>query len=152
MKLTWKRDAELSEIFRASYYLLLDGEAQLGSARRRTSVPSGYANAWVVDVLSLGLNRRFADTLADCKKLAQEAWDKLHPVTPFRAHQRVRINYAMNSVVPYRYGFVVEDEGGPRVKVSWMTADGPKVARNVVLYHGHQVEQWIPRERLEDAR
>jgi len=65
---------------------------------------------------------------------------------------RVKISYSANNpVVPYRYGYVVEDSGGPKVKVRWKAADGPKVGYRVVLYHGKTHEQWIPRERLESA-
>lgn len=60
----------------------------------------------------------------------------------------VRITYAPGNVVPYRHAWVVADDGGPKVLVRWRTQDGPRVARNVVLYHGHEVEQRIPRERL----
>jgi len=67
-----------------------------------------------------------------------------------RLHGRVRINYSPNNpVIPYRYGYVREDNGGPKVKVWWRAADGPRIGYNVVAYHGRSHVQWIPRERLE---
>lgn len=70
----------------------------------------------------------------------------------FQGRPRVKINYSINNpVVPYRYGYVIEDNGGLKVKVRWKAQDGSKVGRNVVAYHGRTHEQWIPRERLELA-
>ena len=64
----------------------------------------------------------------------------------FNPGNRVKINYPR---APYRIGFVVQDDGGPKVKVKWRAQDGPQVGRNVVAYYGREHEQWIPRERLE---
>lgn len=67
----------------------------------------------------------------------------------FRSFQDVTIHYP-NPVlwVTYRRAMVLQDDGGPKVKVQWRAEDGPRIARNVVLYHGDTHEQWIPRERL----
>jgi hypothetical protein len=66
----------------------------------------------------------------------------------FRPPADVRIDYNGNPVTPYRRGWVIRDDGGPKVLVRWKAEDGPRIARNVVLYHGKTYEQWIPRERL----
>jgi hypothetical protein len=57
----------------------------------------------------------------------------------------VRINYRR---AHYRHAHVETDDGGPKVKVRWYSADGPKVGRHVVAWHGQLHEQWISRERL----
>ena len=64
----------------------------------------------------------------------------------FRYGEHVKITYPR---APYRDGYVIQDDGGPKVKVRWKAQDGPKVGYRVVLYHGRRHEQWFPRERLE---
>lgn len=69
-----------------------------------------------------------------------------------RPGQRVTIGYPGNPRLREgRTAYVIEDKGGPKVKVSW-TAQ-----KQYVSGHGHRIlreypkthEQWIPRERLE---
>jgi hypothetical protein len=81
-----------------------------------------------------------------------EDWIKLETVTRLRTGQTVKILYPnLNNHIPSRRGFVIQDDGGPKVKVTWYAQDGPKIARNVVTHHGARHQQWIPRERLEPS-
>lgn len=64
----------------------------------------------------------------------------------FRMEEQVRINYPR---APYRIGYVVADDGGPKVKVRWRAQDGPDIGRHVVAYRGAEHVQMFPRERLQ---
>lgn len=81
--------------------------------------------------------------------------DDYYPVNrPLPREQRlrgkVRIRYSERHAIMWsRDAYVVRDDGGPKVQVEWQAADGPKVGRRVVAYHGARHVQWIPRERLE---
>jgi hypothetical protein len=66
----------------------------------------------------------------------------------YRPYQTVIYSTAVSGFKSVRSATVIEDNGGPRVKIRWQTAEGPKVARNVVAYHGHTVEHWTDRNRL----
>lgn len=68
----------------------------------------------------------------------------------FRPHQDVVISYPNPSAVGVarRRGWVVEDNGGPKVKVVWHGDDIKIPGRRYVLRHGYEHQQWIPRERL----
>lgn len=73
----------------------------------------------------------------------------------FRYGQEVRINYNGNPAVPYRYGYVREDAGGPKVKVKWYAqkqyVGGPHGPRRILTRYPNAHVQWIPRQRLEAA-
>lgn len=76
------------------------------------------------------------------------------PVLPeserFRRYQGVYYHTAVAGFPCDRHALVIEDNGGPRVKIRWHTAEGPKIGfGRVVAYHGHPVEHWTARERLE---
>lgn len=74
------------------------------------------------------------------------------PVPPeqrFRPGRRAKLSYSENHPVMHsREVWIISDDGGPKVKVSWRGADGPKVGRRVVAYYGKEHEQWVPRGRL----
>lgn len=67
---------------------------------------------------------------------------------PPRMSGRVQVEYEYAVTT----GVVKQDDGGSRVLVSMKTPDGPKVGRNVVLYHGHRYERWIERSKLKEYR
>lgn len=68
----------------------------------------------------------------------------------FRPHQRVRYDTAAGGFKSHRKATVLEDNGRPKVKVRWYTAEGPRShGGRIVAYHGHPVEHWTAREWLE---
>jgi len=71
---------------------------------------------------------------------------------PARLHGKVRISYP---VAPYRYGWVVQDDGGPKVKVRWYTqkeyVGGERGPRRILVANPRRHEQWFPRERIEQS-
>ena len=67
---------------------------------------------------------------------------------PPRMSGRVQVEYEYAVTT----GVVKRDDGGSRVLVSMKTPDGPRVGRNVVLYHGHHYERWIERSKLKEYR
>jgi hypothetical protein len=69
----------------------------------------------------------------------------------FRYGAKVRISYPTT----YRYGYVRQDDGGPKIKVRWASqkeyVGGPRGPRRVLTHYPKTHEQWFPRERLEAA-
>ena len=68
----------------------------------------------------------------------------------FQPYDRVHYTTACGGYITMRRATVIEDNGGPRVKIRWYTDDGPSShGGRIVAYHGHPVEHWTDRERLE---
>jgi hypothetical protein len=92
---------------------------------------------------------QWLQTIPECEPLLVPEADR------FRYGQEVRINYNGNPVVPYRYGYVREDAGGPKVKVKWYAqkqhVGGPHGPRRILTHYPNAHVQWVPRQRLEAA-
>jgi hypothetical protein len=63
----------------------------------------------------------------------------------FSPYDRVTISYDNRPLL--REGYVVADDGGPKVKVRWRAQDGPRTGRHVA-WRGAEHIQLIPRHRL----
>lgn len=76
------------------------------------------------------------------------------PIVPqaarFTPWDRVTITYENRPI--QRDGWIVSDDGGPKVRVRWRAQDGPRIGRHVVPHHGAEHEQMIPRGRLVRRR
>ena len=64
----------------------------------------------------------------------------------FTYGQRVRIIYPSGAI---RIGYVVEDDGGPKVKVRWTAQKRYIKGGRILLHYPRSHEQRFPRDRLE---
>jgi hypothetical protein len=71
-------------------------------------------------------------------------------MNPFRPNDPVWISYP-NSAAADRGAVVVDDDGGPKVKVRWQTRrpDPGRPGRRRAFYYGPEHVQSIPRERIK---